>query len=213
MLRLILCGLALGLAAGAVAAPQVRVVGLFADAAVLSIDGQRTLVRAGQTGPGGVEVLQADSRSALLRIDGVEQRLTLDREYNPGGYSAPERQRLTLTRKQDGHYWATGAINGYQMRFLLDTGASSVALNAAHAQRLGIDYRRGKPLQVTTASGVEKGWLVVLRSVKLAELEVTDVEAVVLEGTHPEEALLGMSFLKQVSWRQEQDSLILESRF
>lgn len=206
------CLLLCGVAGTAVAAPQVRVVGLFPNAAVLNVDGQRVLVKAGQTGPGGVQVLEADSKSALLKIDGVQQRLTLEREYKAGGYSAPERQRMTLSRRSDGHYWATGSINGSQMPFLLDTGASSVALNAGHARRLGLDYRKGKQLQVTTASGVETGWLVHLASVKLGSIEVRNVEAVVLEGAHPVDALLGMSFLKQISWRQEQDSLVLESR-
>jgi len=61
---------------------QVQVVGLFPNAAVLLVDGQRKLVKAGQTGPGGVRVLSADSKGALLEVDGVQRSYGLSREYN-----------------------------------------------------------------------------------------------------------------------------------
>lgn len=73
----------------AVAAPQIRVVGLFPGAAVLNIDGQRKLVKVGQTGPEGVQVVSADSHKAVLRVGGVEQTYELSREYSGAGYAAP----------------------------------------------------------------------------------------------------------------------------
>ncbi|WP_445937226.1 retropepsin-like aspartic protease family protein, partial [Pseudomonas sp.] len=92
--------------------------------------------------------------------------------------------------------------------------ASSIALNDGHARRLGIDYRViGAPLQVSTASGTTRGWRVTLDRVKIGELEVLGVEAVVLEGGSPTEALLGMSFLSRVGWKVEQDVLVLESKY
>ena len=191
------------------AEPQVRVVGLFSNAAVLTIDGQRTLVKVGQQGPSGVRVLEADSRSALLEINGRQQRMEL-----AGGYSTPGKQQLIIARGRGGHYWVNGSVNGHSMPFLLDTGASSIALNARQARRLGIDFAgQGQPMRVTTASGEEKGWRVNLRSVKAGSIEVLGVEAIVLEGDYPVDALLGMSFLNRIGWRQEQDSLILEAKF
>lgn len=68
-------------------------------------------------------------------------------------------------------------------------------------------------MQVTTASGIERGWQVTLRSVKAGAIEVLGVEAVVLEGDYPADALLGMSFLNRIGWRQEQDTLVLEARY
>lgn len=196
------------------AEPLVRVVGLFPDAAVLNVDGKRTLLKVGQDGPQGIRLLSADSQSAVLSINGRQQRMGLSRDYNQGGYSTPERQRLIVARGRGGHYWVTGSINGNTVPFLLDTGASSVALNATQAKRLGIDFiGTGRPMQVTTASGVERGWQVSLRSVKVGAIEVLGVEAVVLEGNFPTDALLGMSFLNRIGWRQEQDSLILEAKF
>jgi len=195
------------------AAPQVRVVGLFPGAAVLNVDGQRKLVKVGQIGPGGVVVVSADSRGAVLRVDGVERSYSLSREYSEG-FAEAQKKQLSVAKGIGGHYWVAGSINGQSIQFLVDTGATSVALNDEHARRLGIDYRVvGAPLQVNTASGTARGWRVTLDRVKIGELEVLGVEAVVLEGGSPTEALLGMSFLSRVGWKVEQDVLVLESKY
>ena len=197
----------------ATAAPHVRVVGLFPGAAVLNVDGQRKLVKVGQVGPGGVVVVSADSRAAVLRVEGVERTYTLSREYSEG-FAEPQKKQLSVVKGAGGHYWITGSVNGQNLQFLVDTGATSVALNDGHARRLGIDYRSvGSPLQVSTASGTARGWRVTLDRVKVGELEVLGVEAVVLEGSSPTEALLGMSFLSRVGWKVEQDMLVLESKY
>ena len=197
----------------ATAAPHVRVVGLFPGAAVLNVDGQRKLVKVGQVGPGGVVVVSADSRAAVLRVEGVERTYTLSREYSEG-FAEPQKKQLSVAKGAGGHYWITGSVNGQNLQFLVDTGATSVALNDGHARRLGIDYRSvGSPLQVSTASGTARGWRVTLDRVKVGELEVLGVEAVVLEGSSPTEALLGMSFLNRVGWKVERDMLVLESKY
>lgn len=211
VVKIVLLGLAL-ISSAAWAASQVLVVGLFPGAAVLNVDGQRKLVRVGQTGPGGVLVVSADSRGAVLRVDGVERRYALSREYSDG-FVVPVKKQLSIARGVGGHYWITGSVNGQSVQFLVDTGATSVALNDAQARQLGIDYRAsGQPLQVSTASGTARGWRVSLDRVKVGELEVLGVEAVVLEGGSPSEALLGMSFLNRVGWREEQGMLVLESK-
>ena len=195
------------------AQPLVRVVGLFPNAALLNIDGQRTLVKAGKTGPQGVTVVSADSRSAVLQIDGVKSTHTLSRDYGSGSFAEPEKRRLTISKGVGGHYLITGLVNGNTVPFMVDTGATTIAMNSIQARRLGIDFKsKGTPVRVSTASGTEKAWLVYLNSVKLGSIEVLGVDAMVLDGEFPRDVLLGMSFLSRVSWREEQGALIVEAK-
>ncbi|SEP97164.1 aspartyl protease family protein [Azotobacter beijerinckii] len=212
--RWFVAGLPLAVAASLAAAPQVRVVGLFPGAAVVNLDGRRQLLKVGQEGPGGVRLIAADSRGALLQVDGVERRYELTREYGEGdGFAPPGKARLGVARGEGGHYWVAGAIGGQPVQFLVDTGATTVALSESQARRLGIDYRGGgRPVRVSTANGTTQGWQVKLERVKVGALEVLGVEAVVLQGDSPSTALLGMSFLNRVRWREEQGLLMLESK-
>ncbi|MDN6856125.1 TIGR02281 family clan AA aspartic protease [Pseudomonas sp. CAN2814] len=214
MLRLsVLLSLSL-CASAAMAAPQVQVVGLFPGAAVLNIDGQRKLVKVGQTGPEGVQVVSADSHKAVLRVGGVEQTYELSREYSSGGYAAPSaRTEMSIARGTGGHYWVAGSINNQNAQFLVDTGATTVAMNEGQARRLGIDYRvGGTPMMASTASGTAKGWRVTLNSVKLGGVEVLGVEGIVLEGDFPTEILLGMSYLNRVGWREDQGMMYIQAK-
>lgn len=96
---------------------------------------------------------------------------------------------------------------------MVDTGASSIAMNAAQARRLGLDFKvSGTPVTVSTASGVEQAWRVYLNSVKIGSIEVLGVDAMVLDSEFPRDVLLGMSFLSRVSWREEQGALIIEAK-
>ncbi|SEJ33984.1 aspartyl protease family protein [Azotobacter beijerinckii] len=212
--RWFVAGLPLAVVASLAAAPQVRVVGLFPGAAVVNLDGRRQLLKVGQEGPGGVRLIAADSRGALLQVDGVERRYELTREYGEGdGFAPPGKARLGVARGEGGHYWVAGAIGGQPVQFLVDTGATTVALSESQARRLGIDYRGGgRPVRVSTANGTTQGWQVKLERVKVGALEVLGVEAVVLQGDSPSTALLGMSFLNRVRWREEQGLLMLESK-
>jgi aspartyl protease family protein len=196
----------------AAAETRVQVVGLFPGAAVLNVDGQRKLVRVGQVGPAGVEVVSADTKGAVLKVDGVQRSYPLSRELSTG-FAEPERRHVSIAQGSGGHYWVAGSINGRSVQFLVDTGATSVAINEVQARRLGIDYRvAGKQIVVSTASGTAKAWRVQLSSVKVGTIDVLGVEAVVVEGGSPTDALLGMSFLNRVSWREDQGILRLESK-
>jgi aspartyl protease family protein len=195
------------------AAMDVRVVGLFTDRAVLLIEGQQRLLKVGQSSPEGVRLLSASSESALLLIDGEEVSARLD-----GRVSAVKRpvadQEVQVWRNTTGMYTTVGSINGLPVSFLLDTGATQVAMNASQARRLGIDFHViGTPAEVTTASGVERAWLVLLDSVKVGELEVRNVPAVVLEGAQPKVTLLGMSYLGRMEISNDGHLMTLRKKY
>lgn len=201
------------LAAPLAAAPLVQVVGLFPGAAVVTVDGQRQLLKVGQKGPAGIILVSADARGAVLRVDGVEKPYGLSREYGSGGYAEPQREQMSIARGNDGHYSTAGSINSQGVQFLVDTGASSVAMNEAQARRLGLDYKnRGQAMRVNTAGGVVPAWRMTLNSVKVGSLEVLGVEAAIVAGGSPTEVLLGMSFLNRVGWREEQGMLRLQAK-
>ena len=209
MKRLGAYGLLLAVGTLAWAQPQVRVVGLFSGAAVVNVNGQRKLLKVGQR-LDDVEVISADSQQAVLRIDGRTQTFTLDREYSDG-YSAPQRREFSVPRSNNGHYQVNATINGRPVSLLVDTGATSVALSSAQADRLGIRYRDGTPGWVETASGHARAWRATLTQVRLGDIEVVGVEAVVLEGNYPSQGLLGMSFLNRVGWREAQGVLYVQA--
>lgn len=208
-----LTALSLGLVSAlAWAEPQVRVVGLFADAAVVNIDGQRHMLRIGKPGPQGVELLAADSRTATLRINGQTRQLSLQRDYTEG-FAEVERKQVAIGRGVGGHFRTVGSINGQNVQFMLDTGATSVAMNSGQAQRLGIDYRlTGVPIVTSTASGQAPAYKVTLNRVKVGDIELTNVVGVVLDGAFPTEVLLGNSYLSRVRMIDNGETLLLESR-
>lgn len=201
------------LAGAAVAAPDVRVVGLFKERAVLTIDGRQRMLRIGQSSPEGVRLISADSESAVLEIDGRQIRTSLDGRVS-ASKKTRSRSEVQIRRDQTGMYSTVGSINGLPVNFLVDTGATQIAMNAAHARRLGIDYRVvGKPTAVTTASRVERAWSVVLDTVKVGDIELRNIDGVVLEGGQPDTILLGMSFLGQLQISNEGQLMTLRQKF
>ncbi len=197
----------------ACAAPDVRVVGLFSDRAVVIIDGRQSILRVGQAGPQGVKLITADSEAAVLEIDGETIEARLD-----GRVTARQRtasvSEVQVWRNPQGMYTTVGSINGLPVSFMVDTGATLVTLNSAQARRLGIDYRvTGEQAAVTTASGVEPAWSVMLDRVRVGELELRNVGAVVIEGPQPRTALLGMSYLGRLEISNSGHQMTLKKKF
>lgn len=177
------------------AATDVRVVALFSERAMLLIDGKQHLMRPGETSPEGVTLISANSETAVIEVDGREVTARLDGRVSARKRTAQTKE-VQVRRNPAGMYSTVGSINGLPVPFLVDTGATQIAMNSAQARRLGIDYRViGKRSAVTTASGREPAWLVMLDTVKVGDLKLLNVSGIVIEGEQPEVTLLGMSFL------------------
>ena len=116
---------------------------------------------------------------------------------------------VVLERNRQGHYVATGEINGHKVTFLLDTGATTVALSARLAREL--DLKRGAAIEMDTANGTAVGFTTRLNSVRLGDIVVREVSAVFSEGMMDDTVLLGMSFLKHLEFTQRGNQLILRS--
>ncbi len=189
------------------AAPNIEVEALMTDAAVLKIDGERKMLKAGQSYK-GVTLVSAYSRTATLEVDGKQQVVGLSRRIG-ADFQEPKEQVVSIRRDERLQYNTTIMINGRSMPALVDTGANLVALSSKHAQALSIDYKTGLQSQVETASGMVGAWLITLRSVSVGGIRVENVQATVVDGSFPTTILLGMSYLKHVEMKENNGVLSL----
>ncbi len=136
----------------------------------------------------------------------LEQQSTPNRDLmNSSTESGPK--EITLLRNRAGHYVAPGFINGAPVIFLLDTGATNVAVSASLAERLAL--KRGAQSISLTANGRVRTWLTQLDRVQLGSIIRQDVRATIMPGMVGDEVLLGMSFLKHLELVQKGKTLIL----
>ena len=194
------------------AAADVSLVGTFdTKAAILSIDeGAPKTVRVGQSS-GGVTLIAVEKDRATVEVDGKRRVLLRGQTYSSKGAGAAARS-VTLAAGAGGHFIADGQINGGAIRLLVDTGATAIAIPAADANRLGIDYRKGQRGTANTAGGPTATYAVKLDSVRVGGIELQNVDAIVIEqGLNV--ALLGNSFLNRMEIRREGDTMTLIRRF
>lgn len=191
------------------APPRVEVEALFTNAAVLMIDGERKMLKAGQSYR-GVTLVTAVSSKATVEVDGQTRELGVSRHIGTR-YENSEPRVVSIPRDARMQYQTTAIINGRSVPVLVDTGANVVALNSAQAGTLGVDYNAGSPARVETASGMVNAWYVTLQSVDVGGIRVDNVEATVVEGDFPSTILLGMTYLRHVKM-EEADGVLSLSR-
>ncbi|MCU7904490.1 MAG: TIGR02281 family clan AA aspartic protease [Candidatus Thiodiazotropha sp. (ex Epidulcina cf. delphinae)] len=158
-------------------------------------------------------LISATSKEAVIELDG-ERRV-----YPLGGhittrFSTPEHLTAKVWRDQAGAYATVGTINGLTVNFLVDTGATAVAMHANQAKRLGISYRiEGKPIYVNTANGTTPAYEVTLDRVQVGDITLRRIRGFVIDSIGPGRVLLGMSFLKRVKMENRGEVLLLERKF
>ncbi len=210
-------GLLAALASGPFAqAPQRRVAltGSMGERALLAIDGAPPRVVAIGATVSGVKLLRLAGNEAVVEVDGRRQTLRLgESAVNLGGAaSAGGGTEIKLTSDSLGHFLANGQVNGRGVTFMVDTGASAVALGKGDAERMGLAYLQGQRVPVNTANGVVVAYRVALTSVRIGDVEVFNVEALVNPQDMPF-VLLGNSFLTRFQMRRDNDTLTLSKRF
>lgn len=200
-----------GFACTAAWATSVSVVGLFKDKAIVSIDGGKPRTLSAGQRVLGVKLVGADSSSARFEVDGKRRTLGMGQSF-AGTPIAAERQSVSLTADARGHFSANGSLNGYPLSFLVDTGATAIAISAADARRIGIDYGAGQAVNVATAAGVVPAWRVRFGTVKVGGITVHEVDGMVME-TGLNVPLLGMSFLNRMEMRRDGQTMTLTRRY
>ena len=192
---------------------NVNVIGLTTGKAVLVIDGDRPrTLSIGQTSA-GVKLISADTNSAVVEIMGQRQTLMMGQSFSlapPAGATGS----ITLFADTGGHFYATATINDKgSTRFLVDTGASLVTLSEGDAKRLGLNYQQGEPIIMQTANGLAKAHRVKIDSIRVGNITLHNVDAIVAESGKLNIGLLGMSFLNRVTMKRDGESMTLIKRY
>lgn len=213
MAHRLLAALALVLAAGGAAAQAVALQGMLGNKALLIVDGAPPKTVAPGETHRGVKVLSTMGDQAVVEIAGQRHTLRVgDAPASVGGSGSTRGTRIVMPVGSGGHFFASGSINGNAASFLVDTGATSVAMGVSDAARLGIDYKNGQPGRTSTANGIVMTWRVKLASVRIGDVEIHDVDATVLPADMPH-MLLGNSFLSRFQMVRTNDQLVLERRY
>jgi len=212
-LHTLLVAAALLCVAGAAAAQSVTLAGSMGSKALLVIDGQPHTLAVGQSalgvtllqlGDGQAQVQRAGS-TATLRLGGAPARLAGTPQ------ATTTAQEIVLPVGLGGHFMSSGAINGRPVQFMVDTGATVVALSQAEAERIGLAWRDAPRAVTQTANGTVPVHRISLNAVRVGEVEVNNVEAIVMPAQMPY-VLLGNSFLGRFQMRRDNDLLRLERR-
>ena len=194
-------------------AQSVSMGGSLGTKALLVIDGAPRSVAVGSTVQ-GVRLVAVNGGEAVVEVQG--KRVVLPIGASPvdlgGAASAGNGTRIVLSAESGGHFFAPGAINGKAVRFLVDTGATNIAIGQADAERLGIDYRSGRRSYSLTANGPVAAHQVSLGSVRVGDVTVYNVDATVLPAPMSH-VLLGNSFLTRFQMKRENDLLTLDKRY
>jgi aspartyl protease family protein len=196
-------------------AQSVALQGMLGSKALLIVDGSPPkTVAPGETHM-GVKVVSTANDQAVVEIEGKRHTLRVgEAPASVGGKGrAPLRgNKIVLTAGSGGHFMAQGAINGQAVNFMVDTGATSVAMGVPEAERLGLDYKSGKLGFGHTANGTVMIYQIKLATVRIGDVEVYDVDASILP-SGMDTVLLGNSFLRRFQMKRENDQMVLERRY
>ena len=197
-----------------VLAQSVALSGMMGQRALLVVDGQPPKSVAPGEQHMGVKLLSSGDGEAVVEIAGRRYTLRLGEAPVSVGSRRDEGNgsRIVLSVGSGGHFVTGGQINGRQARLMVDTGASVVVLSAATATDIGLDYQRGTRLRMATANGTVNAWSLRLDSVRIGDVTVFGVDAVVSPEPMPY-VLLGNSYLSRFQMTRDNEQLLLTRRF
>ena len=205
---LLACGLLFGLQ---VQAQSVALTGVLGTKALLVVDGAAPKALAAGESAQGVQLVSVSGDTAVVSIKGRQQTVRLGAApVSVGGSGGPASgTRVVLTADNLGHFNGSGQINGKPMRFMVDTGASAVAISQADADRMGIKYQDGAKVALSTANGMTQGWVIKLDTVRIGDVTAYGIRAVVSPQPMPY-VLLGNSFLNGFQMTRQGAQMVLE---
>lgn len=211
-MRLAVAALLLIGAASVATAQTVSLSGSMGDRALLVINGAPKTLATGATHQ-GVKLVSVGANEAVVEIAGKRAQLTLGgSQVNLGGAASEGTgQQIVLTAGSGGHFITAGSINGQTIQFMVDTGATAIAIGQADADRMGLRYKDGPRGFAQTANGNVPIHHVKLRVVRVGDVNIYDVDAMVIPVSMPH-ALLGNSFLTRFQMKRVNDRMTLDRK-
>lgn len=211
-LRVAFAGALVGALAAGAHASTVSFSGMLGDKALLIIDGQARGVAVGATVQ-GVKLVRIDGAQAQVEAGGKTQTLRLGGTavVADGGAGGGSGSRIVLPVGSGGHYTGLGAINDHPIRFVVDTGATMIAMSADVARQIGLDPADSRQSAAMTANGAVSARTITLHRVTIGDVTVYNVEAMVLPQAMPM-VLLGNTFLSHFQMHSDSSSLVLEKK-
>jgi len=187
---------------------------LGSKAALLLIDGEAKTVPVGESVKGVRLVSLGDDR-VVIESGGRRQTLLLGASPGRVGDAAAAGKagrQIVLSSGPGGHFVTQGSINGKSTQFMVDTGATVVSISQAEAERISLKYLEGRRILTQTANGVVPAHLISLGSVRIADVELRNVEAIVTPG-QMSYVLLGNSFLSRFQMKRDNELMTLDLRY
>ena len=159
----------------------------------------------------GVKVVSVQGDQVVVEIGGKKRPLRVG-QHAIGTAAADGSGRIVMTADNQGHFVTTGSVNGVAVRFLVDTGATMISLGASDARWVGVDFNRGQKGMTQTANGQSVVSKVQLDTVRIGDVTLHNVDAVIHQTEMPV-ALLGMSFLNRMEMQRDGSTMTLKRRF
>ena len=203
----------MALAFDAVHAQSVALAGMLGSKALLVVNGTSPKTVAAGESHQGVKVISTSGDQAVVEQNGKRSTLRLGEApvHMGAANSGGKGNRIVLSAGSGGHFMTAGQVNGRAVQFMVDTGATSVAMSAQDAERAGVNFKTGQPVMMSTANGNVQGYRIKLDSVRVGEVEIFNVDAVVSPQAMPY-MLLGNSFLTRFQMLRENDQMTLTKR-
>ena len=202
-------------AANPAVAQSVTLAGMLGGKALVIVEGSppKTL-GVGETHR-GVKLVATEGDNATFDIAGKKLSMRVGDSPASVGSAAggnrggsPSGDRIVMTAGSGGHFLTQGLINGRTVQLIVDTGATVVSLGVEDAERIGLKYKAGLPTRMVTANGAANGWRIKLDSMRVGDVDVYNVDAVVTSGSMPF-VLLGNSFLTRFQMTRTSDQMVL----
>ena len=202
--------------ATAALAQTVALSGMLGGKALIIVDGGAPKSVAPGASYQGVKIVSTQGDTAVIEIGGQRHTMRVgdapSRVGDAGSKDNSGGNKIVLTAGSGGHFLTQGQINGRAVQLLVDTGATLVSMSTSDAERMGLAYKNGEPVRMSTANGVTPGWRVKLSTVRIGDVTAHEVDAIVSMGAMPY-VLLGNSFLSRFQMTRTNDQMVLEKRY